>query len=210
MHVLNIDRQPGESGLEPTHLFNSWRRHGQRVGNLARDVAQELGLSDGTAARVEKAALYHDIGKSRLPNFFDGFEDNPESLSGCQRELLISHTWLGYRILHKGADPDSWIADAALLHHERWDGNGYPLGLAGSAIPLAARIVAVADCYNMLIEQHPFASAWHVEHALAEVRTRAGTQFDPECVEALAAIAARNEPFVSRTNGSPGSIANPS
>lgn len=209
MHVLNIDRQPGESGLEPTHVSNGWRRHGQWVGSLARDIAQELGLSDGTAARVEKAALYHDIGRSRLPDFFDGFEDNPESLSHCERELLMSHTWLGYRILHKSPDPDSWVADAALLHHERWDGNGYPLGLTGSDTPLAARIVAVADCYNTLIEQHPFASAWHVEHTLAEVKTRAGSQFDPECVEALSAIAARNEPFGPPTSDSPGGIANP-
>jgi len=209
VHALNIDPQSGKSGLDrPTHLFSSWRCHGQRVGSLARDIALELGLSDGAAARMEKAALYHDIGKSRLPNFFDGFEDNPEALNRSERELLMSHTWLGYRILHEGADPDSWVADAALLHHEWWNGNGYPLALSGSDIPLAARIVGVADCYNTLIEQHPLASAWHIESALAEVKARAGTQFDPECVEALAAVVAPNEPFVAQRNVSPGSISN--
>lgn len=186
-----------------TYPFNEWRGHGEQVAGLAREIAQELGWSDGSAARVERAARFHDIGKSKLPNIFDDAEDQPESLSRPERELLMSHTWLGYRILQKGPDPDSWVADAALLHHEWWNGNGYPLGLAGSEIPLTARIVALADLYSTLLDQRPFASPWHVESALAEVKVKSGTQFDPECVNALVTVISRRGPLVSRGYSQP-------
>ncbi|MGA8260496.1 MAG: HD domain-containing phosphohydrolase [Arenicellales bacterium] len=183
----------------PTYLFNNWRGHGQQVAVLARDIAQELGLSDGEAARVEKAARYHDVGKSRLPNVFDDSEGRPEELSRSERELLMSHTWLGYRILQSWPNPDNWVAEAALLHHEWWNGNGYPLGLARSDIPLVARIVAVADVYSGLLEQRPYASAWHVEDVLTEIKTKAGAQFDPECVDALVVLTRPCEPTILHT-----------
>lgn len=167
---------------------------------LARDIGQQLGLSDGAAARVEKAARYHDIGKSRLPNLFEDTVEQPEALGPCERELLMSHTWLGYRILHNQANPDDWVADAALLHHEWWNGRGYPLGLARSDIPQVARIVAVADAYSTLLEQRPHATSWHVEEALMEIKARRGTQFDPECVDALVAVTTCNDPALARTD----------
>lgn len=196
MHILNIDTRSDELSRDrPTYLFNSWRSHGQHVAILARDLAHQLGLSDGAAARIEKAARYHDIGKSRLPDLVD-CEDQPQDLSRSERELLMSHTWLGYRILQSEPNPDEWVADAALLHHEWWNGNGYPLGLARSDIPLVARIVAVADAYSTLLEQRPDAGPWHVEDALTEIRNKAGTQFDPECVDALVALASHFEPRI--------------
>lgn len=207
MHTLNADSQPQGTG-RPTYLFNDWRGHGEQVANLARDIAQELGLSDGSTARVEKAARYHDIGKSKLPNIFDDIEDQPEPLSRSERDLLMSHTWLGYRILLSTPNPDSWVADAALLHHEWWNGNGYPLGLAQSDIPLVARIVAVADAYGTLVQQGPNASAWHMADALAEIRTQSGSQFDPECVSALVSLTSRRTPFISNANFATGTIAN--
>jgi putative nucleotidyltransferase with HDIG domain len=200
MHVLNLDRRSEEPAPgRPTYLFSNWREHGQQVANLARDVAQELGLSDGAAARVEKAARYHDIGKSKLPNIFEDLDDQSKALSRSERELLMSHTWLGYRILQNAPNADNWVADAALLHHEWWNGRGDPLGLAQSDIPLVARIVAVADAYSTVVEQRPYASTWHMEDALLEVKQKAGTQLDPECVEALVAMTSRCEPVFSHT-----------
>lgn len=208
MHVLNTDTRSGTPGPgRPIYLFNDWRSHGQQVADVARDIALELGLSDGSAARIEKAARYHDIGKSRLPDIFDDAEEYPETLSRPERELLMSHTWLGYRIVQSGRDPDSWVADAALLHHEWWNGSGYPLGLAQSDIPLVARIVAVANSYSTLLQQRPHASAWHIESTLAQIRSGSGSQFDPECVKALAAVASRQEPLVSHASFAASTIA---
>lgn len=201
MHVLNTNARPESPGPgKPAYQSHNWRGHGQQVASVARDIALQLGLSDGSAARVEKAARYHDIGKSRLPDILDDAEDHPESLSRPERELLMSHTWLGYRVVQGGRNPDSWVADAALLHHEWWNGSGYPLGLAGSDIPLVARIVAVADSYSTLLQQRPCASARHVEGALAEIRAGSGSRFDPECVNALAAVASRQDPIASQTS----------
>lgn len=201
MHVQNIDTRFEELDRDrPTYLFNDWRSHGQQVAIVARDLAQQMGLSDGAAARVEKAARYHDIGKSRLPDLFDDSENQPEPLSRPERELLMSHTWLGYRILQSEPNPDEWVSDAALSHHEYWNGSGYPLGLARSDIPLVARIVAVADAYSTLLEQRPYAGACHVEHALTEIRNKAGTQFDPKCVDALVAMTGHLELRIPHTS----------
>lgn len=189
MHVLNVDSPADAAGpVAPVVSFSDWRRHGHQVANLARDIAQLLGFSDGSAARVEKAARQHDIGKSQLPNLFDESENLAEELSRPERELLRSHTWLGYRLLQNDPSPDEWVQETALLHHEWWDGTGYPLGLAQSEIPLVARIVSIADEYTALLEQHPHPSAWHVQDALAMIRKRSGRQFDPACVEALIAL----------------------
>lgn len=190
MHVLSVDTLADETGpAAAVFSFNNWRNHGHQVANLARDIAQQLGLSDGSAARVEKAARQHDIGKSRLPNLFEECDGYADEMSRPEQELLKSHTWLGYRLLQNDPNPDEWVQDAALLHHEWWDGSGYPLGLAQSEIPLVARIVSIADEYAVLLEQRPHPSAWHVQDALATVRKRSGTQFDPACVEALMALA---------------------
>lgn len=190
MHALNVDTVAGETGSVAAEFsFNNWRHHGHQVANLARDIAQQLGLSDGSAARVEKAARQHDIGKSRLPNLLEERGGDADELSRPERELLRSHTWLGYRLLQNDPSPDDWVQEAALLHHEWWDGSGYPLGLTQSEIPLVARIVSIADEYTVLLEQRPHPSAWHVQDALATIRKRSATQFDPACVEALAALA---------------------
>jgi len=192
MHILNIDAPteepfPGFAAFP----FKNWRSHGEQVAHLARDIAQELGLSDGAAARVEKAARRHDIGKSRLPEFFDNAAMDATVLSRSERELLESHTWLGYRILQNDPNPDEWVSEAALLHHECWDGTGYPLGLAQSEIPLVARIVTIAEEYSALLQQRPQPSPRHVEDALLKIRNRSGTQFDPECVDALIAVSGK-------------------
>lgn len=203
MHVVNIETRSGNPDLRgPTYLFNNWQGHGQQVANLSRELALQLGLSDGSATRVERAARFHDIGNSRLPNCFEGLENQPEELGRPERELLMSHTWQGYRILQSEPNLDPWVSDAALLHHEWWNGQGYPLGLARSDIPLVARVIAVADAYSNLLDQRPGSGEWsrdwagsrHAEDALAGIRDRSGTQFDPECVDALVAVTSRTAP----------------
>lgn len=212
MHFLNIDtRSDGLAAGGPTSLLDNRRGHGREVANLARDIAQQMGLSDGSAARVGKAARYHDIGKSQVPNVFDDSEgqgeEQTQELSRPERELMMSHTWLGYRILQGDPDPDCWVAETALLHHEWWNGNGYPLGLARSDIPLVARIVAVADAYSVLLEQWPYAGPRQVEDALMEIRGQAGSRFDPDCVHALVTVTGRSEPLISHSKLAAGSDA---
>lgn len=195
MHILNPAAGSGDAGTgRAPNLFNHWRGHGLQVAGLARDIAMELDMSDGSAARVEKAARHHDVGKSKIPNIFDDFDEHFEDLSRPERELLMSHTWLGYRMLQNAPNPDSWVAETALLHHEWWDGSGYPLGLKQSGIPLVARIVAVADTYCTVLEHRTGPSPWHDDDALAAVRAGAGTQFDPECTDALIALIGRRRP----------------
>lgn len=208
MHIVNVGTGPGKpAACRPSYLFNDWQRHGRQVAALARGIAQELGLSGGSAARVDKAARSHDIGKSKLPNIFDDAENPPETLSP-EQELLMSHTWLGYRILRSQPNPDSWAADAALLHHEWWNGDGYPLGLARTDIPLVARIVAVADAYGTLLGQRPYPGSWHVAHVLNEIKRAAGTQFDPDCVDALVTLIRCREPGIVYANPAAGPVAN--
>lgn len=168
-----------------------WAARGEQVADTAQSIARELGMSDHAVTRVDAAARYYDIGLSRLPDVFDEFEDRPEELGRSERELLMSHTWLGYRMLQRRPDVDTWVVETALLHHEWWNGHGYPLGLAQSEIPLAARIVAVADAYTRLRERHPRARAWHNNRFVTEITEGAGTRFDPECVSALAAATER-------------------
>lgn len=183
--------------IRPTCLFTDWCGHGRQIARLARDIARELGLSDGSAARVERAARLHDVGRSKLPNVFDDTGIQPEALNRSERELLMSHTWLGYRMLQGRPDSDNLVAEVALLHHEWWNGAGYPLGLAQLDIPLAARIVALADAYGTLLEQRPIADPGQRRNALAEVEAGSGTRFDPGCVKALDALASRQAPLVT-------------
>ena len=110
--------------------------------------------------------------------------------------------------MQNAPDPDNWVADAALLHHEWWNGNGYPLGLARSDIPLVARIVAVADSYSSVLEQRPYTNTWHIDDALLEAKNKAGSQLDPECVDALITVTGRSDPIFSSANYTANAVLN--
>jgi HD-GYP domain-containing protein (c-di-GMP phosphodiesterase class II) len=98
---------------------------------------------------------------------------------------------LGARVLADGGSEVLSVAEqVARSHHERWDGDGYPDGLAGQAIPLVARLVAVADVFDVLVHERPYKEAWTVEDAAGEIRSGAGTQFDPDVVAAFDALGA--------------------
>lgn len=164
-------------------------RHAERVARLSALLAVELGLPEEDVGRLEQAALLHDLGKVAIP---DAVLHKPSSLTPTEEEIMQRHTMVGSRILSGSRHPLLQEAERiARSHHERWDGGGYPDGLAGEAIPLTARITAVADAWDSLTHTRPYRVGLRGEEALAEITSAAGTQFDPRVVGALLALEAR-------------------
>jgi HD-GYP domain-containing protein (c-di-GMP phosphodiesterase class II) len=160
--------------------------HTQRVGDLAARLARELGRDDRTVWLVRHAAPLHDVGKIAVP---DSVLLKPGRLTEEEFEVVKTHAVLGARVL-AGGDSDLLICaeQVARSHHERWDGTGYPDGLAGEAIPFEGRLVHVADVFDVLLHERPYKESWTVEAAAEEIRQGAGTQFDPEVVRAFDAL----------------------
>jgi putative two-component system response regulator len=153
-------------------------------------LARALGMGLAECAMIERAAALHDVGKALLP---EGVLGRAHVLDREARRVMESHAALGAGILAFGGE--GWLrlgATVALAHHERWDGSGYPAGLAGEAIPRAARIVAVADVYDALRSERAYKDAQ--EHGEALERLLGGderispAQFDPDVLEALSGI----------------------
>jgi PAS domain S-box-containing protein len=158
-------------------------QHTQRVGATAAEVGARLGLDSQQVATLREAAPLHDVGKLAIP---DTILLKPGKLSVEEYELMKTHATLGARLLSGSSSPVLQMAAViAASHHERWDGEGYPAGLVGEAIPLVGRIVAVADVFDALTHDRPYKSLWPVEQAISEIRRAAGTQFDPEVVAAF-------------------------
>jgi hypothetical protein len=160
--------------------------HMQRVGALSVRLARGLGLPDRTVRLVRRAAPLHDLGKIAIP---DSILLKPGRLEPEEYAVIQTHAVLGARVL---ADSRSDILEVAeqvvRSHHERWDGTGYPDGLSGEAIPVVARVVHVADVFDVLLHERPYKEAWTVEQAVAEIRAGAGTQFDPDVIAAFEAL----------------------
>jgi hypothetical protein len=169
--------------------------HAQEVCELAVGVARRIGLSGAALRAVELGALLHDIGKIRVP---ESILNKPGPLSDEEWALMRTHPVAGERIL----EPIASLADVLPIvrsSHERWDGAGYPDGLAREAIPLGARIVAVCDAFRAMVEPRPYRAALDRETVLGELAAGSGRQFDPTCVEALvAALAELERPGVIR------------
>ena len=160
--------------------------HSNAVHDLSVAVASRLGLGVHEVAEVEAVALLHDIGKIGIP---DGILHKPGPLTSEEWALMREHPVIGERILR----PLPGLADVATAvrhEHERWDGTGYPDGLAGEDIPLASRIVLACDAYNALVSDRPYRQALSDQEATAELRRCTATQFDPAVVEALLACLA--------------------
>jgi len=159
------------------------RRHTERVGIYAARLARALGLDETTVQTIRRAAPLHDLGKIGIPDYI---LLKPGPLTAEEAAVMRTHTTIGAQILSGSRVPTLVMAaEIALHHHERWDGTGYPHGLAGEDIPLAARIVAVADFYDALSHDRPYRRAWPVHDILAELRRQAGRQFDPDVVAAF-------------------------
>jgi HD-GYP domain-containing protein (c-di-GMP phosphodiesterase class II) len=158
--------------------------HSRDVVELTLQVADQLGLSARERRDAEFAALLHDVGKVRVPNSIIN-KDGP--LDAEERAVMERHTIEGERLLLRVGGLLGEIGRVVRSCHERWDGRGYPDGLAGEQIPLLARIVACCDAYNAMTSDRSYRKALPVEQATAELRTCSGTQFDPRVVDALLA-----------------------
>jgi two-component system response regulator RpfG len=157
--------------------------HVIRMAKYAREIAEEIGLTQAECDDIEYAAPMHDIGKIGIP---DGVLLKPGKLNANEWEIMQSHTTIGYEILSNSQSKYMQMgAVIALYHHERFDGKGYPNGLRGNDIPLIARIVTVADIYDALVSVRPYKDAWPVQDAIDYLKAQAGTQLDPQCVDAF-------------------------
>jgi HD-GYP domain-containing protein (c-di-GMP phosphodiesterase class II) len=158
--------------------------HSRDVVELTLQVVDQLGLSPRERRDAEFAALLHDVGKVRVPNSIIN-KDGP--LDAEERALMERHTIEGEHLLLRVGGLLGEIGRVVRSCHERWDGQGYPDGLAGDQIPLLARIVACCDAYNAMTSDRSYRKALPQEEAIAELRACSGTQFDPRVVEALLA-----------------------
>ena len=158
--------------------------HSRDVVELAMRVADELELGPRERRDLEFAALLHDVGKVRVPN---AIINKPGPLSDEERKVMERHTVEGERLLLRVGGLLGEIGRVVRSCHERWDGKGYPDGLAGERIPLLARIVACCDAYNAMTSDRSYRKALAQAEAVAELRKCSSTQFDPRVVEALLA-----------------------
>ncbi len=153
--------------------------HTQRVAELTVRLAQAMGLPPEQIVHIRRGALLHDIGKMGVPDAIL-FKEGP--LTEEEMAIMRQHPQLAYEMLST-IDYLQPALDIPYVHHERWDGSGYPRGLKGEEIPLAARLFAVVDVYDALTSDRPYRKAWSKQEALEYIRQQAGRQFDPRVVE---------------------------
>lgn len=180
-----VERNPGLS----EHLTS--------VAVIAELLARELSLTDDAREQLRIAAELHDIGKVAVP---DEILNKPGALDGPEWEFIYNHTLIGERII-AAAPALRGVAAIVRSTHERWDGSGYPDALSGGRIPVAARIIAVADAYDAMTRTRPHRAAMSERVAIAELRRHAGSQFDPAIVEAFTHVAAHISTSHARARG---------
>ena len=159
-------------------------RPSDMIASLATGLALEMGLPHEEIERIRIASLLHDLGKIAIP---EEILDKPSTLSDAEWQTIGEHPRIGQVILEQATTLREAIP-VVLHHHERYNGGGYPHGLRGSEIPLGARIVAVADAYHAMVHDRPYSAAVGHEKALEELRSHAGTQFDPVVVDVFCEI----------------------
>lgn len=187
-------------GRAAEYRDNETGLHILRMSKVSALIAKGYGLSSGECELILNASPMHDIGKIGVP---DSILLKPGKLDADEWTIMRSHAAIGAEIL-SGHDSElmTTARDIALYHHEKWDGSGYPSGLAGREIPIAARIVAVADVFDALASERPYKKAWPTDTAVAEIARLAGSHFDPAleaCFkdllpEVLAIMAEHQEP----------------
>jgi HD-GYP domain-containing protein (c-di-GMP phosphodiesterase class II) len=161
--------------------------HSWRVRRISVAIGIELGLETDELDELGHAALFHDVGKSVIP---DEILLKPTRLTEPEWELMRSHSVAGALMIGENGGHFERAALAVRHHHERYDGTGYPDGLAGERIPLAARIIHVADALDSMLSTRVYRRGRSARTALAEVRRGSREQFCPDCVEALAGVVA--------------------
>jgi putative nucleotidyltransferase with HDIG domain len=162
--------------------------HSYGVIALSLEIADELGLSEDDRRLVEFGALLHDVGKIAVPK---AIVNKPGPLDDEEWKIMRQHTVAGQRMLDKVGGSMTDVGAIVRASHERWDGGGYPDGIAGEDVPLPARIVSVADTFHAITTSRPYRPAQSSEAAVKELRACAGTQFDPEVVDALVRVLER-------------------
>ena len=158
-------------------------KHMHRVAHISRLLAHELGHDDAFCNMIYLAAPMHDIGKVGIP---DKILLKPGKLTPEEWEVMKTHTTIGYDVLRDSSSPLLRMgADIAHSHHEKYNGQGYPLGLVGEAIPVVGRIVAVSDELDALLSVRPYKQAWNLKDALEQMRRESGRHFDPACIDIM-------------------------
>jgi len=184
-----------ELSLAYTATIEGWSRaldlrdretegHTKRVTEISLRLAREMGIKDEDLLHVERGALLHDIGKMGIP---DNILNKPGALTDEEKDLMQRHPVFAYEML----SPIAYLRlalDIPYCHHEMWDGSGYPRGLKGEQIPLAARIFAGVDVYDALTSNRPYRFNWSKSTAIEHIREQSGKHFDPAVVEAFLSI----------------------
>lgn len=169
--------------------------HSRRVTELTMQIAARMGFGAEELVYIRWGALLHDIGKMGIP---DAILRKPGPLDEQEWAIMRTHPTLAFELLR----PISFLASALDIpwcHHEKWDGTGYPRGLRGKEIPLAARIFAVVDVYDALTGDRPYRAAWSHERALSYIREQSGRRFDPQVVAVFASLFATQASLVSQS-----------
>lgn len=160
--------------------------HMWRMADYSAALARAAGWKEEQVELLRLAAPMHDTGKVAIPH---SILKSPNKLTDEEMDIMKSHTVAGYNILSKSNAPLFQLAaQAALGHHEKWDGSGYPYGLAEEAIPQSARIVGMADVFDALTMERSYKKSWTIEEALAHIETSSGSHFDPELVRLFLSI----------------------
>lgn len=162
--------------------------HVHRVADLAIAIGKEMSLDPADVKRLSLVGILHDVGKIHID---PAVLAKPGPLDDMERDHMRRHPEIGYAMIAQKFD--RLVAEAILYHHERWDGFGYPFGLAGEKIPLLSRIVLVADAFDAITSNRAYQAALPVDYAINEIVVNSGTQFDPAVAEAFLALATRGD-----------------
>jgi putative nucleotidyltransferase with HDIG domain len=200
-HMVDSLRRSNEELLEAyDNTIEGWSKalemydketegHTQRVTDLTAELARRMGIEGEELRHLRRGALLHDIGKMGVPG---EILNKPGRLTTEEDAIMKRHTEFAERMLSKIAYLQPAL-EIPLHHHERWDGTGYPRGLKGEEIPLAARIFAVVDVWDALTSDRPYRDGWHWEQVLEHLQAARGTKFDPEVVDYFIEMAIDHE-----------------
>lgn len=194
MSILTHPHDAVEGGMEDSLLkamqdvVEDLYGHVHRVSDLATALGRTMSLGEPDLDRLALVGVLHDVGKVHID---PAVLAKPGPLDPLEREHMRRHPELGYAMIAQRFDRR--VAEAILYHHERYDGAGYPFGLAREEIPILARVVLVADAFDAITNHRAYQPALSVDYAISEIVTHAGTQFDPGVVEAFLIVATRGE-----------------